>query len=69
MLDPILESTGRERVLVFLQDRGEGYAREMARFFDTDLVQIQKQPERLEDAGIIVGCPAGRTRLCAFNPR
>jgi predicted transcriptional regulator len=69
MLEPILGSTGRERVLVFLQDRGEGYAREMARFFDTDLVQIQKQPERLEDAGIIVGRRAGRTRLYAFNPR
>ena len=56
-------------MLVLLRDRGEGYAREMARFFDTDLVPIQKQPERLEDAGIIVGRRAGRTRLYAFNPR
>ncbi|MCJ7678561.1 MAG: hypothetical protein MUO35_12675 [Anaerolineales bacterium] len=69
MLQPILGSTRRDRVLVLLRARGKGQAREMARFFDTDLVQIQKQPERLEAAGIIVGCPAGRTRFYAFNPR
>jgi predicted transcriptional regulator len=69
MLEPILGSTARERVLVFLQARGEGYAREMARFFGTDLVQIQKQLERLEYAGILAGRPAGRTRLYTFNPR
>jgi hypothetical protein len=69
MLEPILGSTSRERVLVFVYARGEGYAREIARFFATDLVQIQKQLDRLEFGGILAGRSAGRTRLYTFNPR
>lgn len=69
MLEPILGSRSRERVLVFLHARNEGYAREIARFFDTDLSQIQKQLDRLEYGGVIAGRSAGRTRLYSFNPR
>jgi len=69
MLEPILGSKSRERVLVFLHARNEGYAREIARFFDTDLVQVQKQLDRLELGGILAGRTAGRTRLYTFNPR
>jgi len=69
MLEPLLGSKGRERVLVFLRARKEGYAREIARFFDTDLVQVQKQLDRLEYGGVIASRAAGRTRLFTFNPR
>lgn len=69
MLEPLLGSTKREHVLAYLRAREEGYAREIARFFDTDVVQIQKQLERLEAAGILAGRLAGRTRLYAFDPR
>jgi DNA-binding transcriptional ArsR family regulator len=69
MLEPILGSVSRERVLIFLYAREEGYAREIARFFDTDLVQIQKQLDRLEYGGVVAGREAGRTRLYKFNPR
>jgi len=69
MLEPILGSVSRERVLVFVYARDEGYPREIARFFNTDLVQIQKQLDRLEDGGVLVARYAGRTRLYTFNPR
>ena len=69
MLEPILGSKSRERVLVFLRARNEGYAREIARFYEADLVQIQKQLDRLEFAGVLAGRAAGRTRLYVFNPR
>jgi len=69
MLEPVLGSKGRERVLVFLRARGEGYAREIARFYDTDLVQVQKQLDRLEFGGVLTGRAVGRTRLYTFNPR
>lgn len=69
MLEPILGSVSRERVLIFLYAQEEGYAREIARFFDTDLVQIQKQLDRLELGGALAGRSAGRTRLYTFNPR
>lgn len=49
--------------------RQEGYAREIARFYDTDLDPIQKQLDRLELGGILVSRSVGRTRLYTFNPR
>ena len=69
LLEPILGSANRERILIYLQAREEGYAREIARFFDTDLSPIQDQLERLETGGIIVGREVGRTVLYQFNPR
>jgi len=69
MLQPIVASASTERVLVFLRARGEGYAREMARFFGTSLRPIQRQLERLEAAGVLWSRLVGRTRLYAFNPR
>ena len=69
MLEPLLGSKNRERVLSFLYARGEGYAREIARFFQSDLDPIQKQLEQLEAGGVVYSRLAGKTRLYAFNPR
>src|SRR4030043_1317473 len=69
MLVPILGSLSSERVLIFILTRREGYAREIARFFETDLDPIQKQLEKLELGSILVSRTAGRTRLYEFNPR
>jgi predicted transcriptional regulator len=63
MLEPILGSLSCERVLVFILARKEGYAREIARFFDKNLDPVQKQLEKLEVGGVIVSRTAGRTRL------
>ena len=69
MLKAIVGSSSSEKVLMFLFARDEGYAREIARFFATDLAPIQKQLEKLETGGVLVSRLAGRTRLFAFNPR
>ncbi|MBN2256747.1 MAG: hypothetical protein JW704_02855 [Anaerolineaceae bacterium] len=69
MLESLIGSLNRERVLVFIHARQEGYAREIARFYKTDLYNIQKQLDRLELGGILISRPVGRTRLYAFNPR
>lgn len=69
MLEALLGSANRERVLLFLHARGEGYAREMSRFFESDLDPIQKQLDKLEAGGIVASRMVGRTRLYAFNPR
>lgn len=58
-----------QRVLLYLYARGEGYAREIARFFNTDLSPIQRSLEKYEFNGILVSRLAGRTRLYSFNPR
>ena len=69
MLEPLLGSTSCERVLIYILARTEGYAREIARFFETDLDPIQKQLGKLEVGGVLVSRKVGRTRLYQFNPR
>ena len=69
MLASLLGSKNAERVLIFVFAREEGYAREMARFFEADLKSIQNQLEKLESAGILSSRAVGRTRPYSFNPR
>ena len=69
MLESILGSINRERVLLFISCREEGYGREICRFFKTDLDPIQKQLDKLESGGVLISRVAGKTRLYSFNPR
>jgi predicted ArsR family transcriptional regulator len=69
MLVPLLATENSERVLIFLLSRNEGYAREIAQFFDTNLYAIQRQLDKLEAGGVLVSRTVGRTRLYQFNPR
>jgi len=69
MLKPLFGTENSERVLIFLLTRNEGYAREIAQFFDTNLYGIQRQLDKLESGGVLVSRTAGRTRLYQFNPR
>jgi hypothetical protein len=69
MLKSLLGSTNRERALIFIHTRGEGYARDIASFFETDLDPIQKQLDKLESGGILASREVGRTRPYVFNPR
>jgi len=69
MLEPILGSTNAERTLMFIAMREEGYARDIARHFDTDLYAIQKQLDKFEAGGILASRLVGRTRVYVFNLR
>ncbi len=69
MLEPLLGSTNAERVLLFVATRAEGYASEIAKFFETDLFGIQKQLDKLENGGVLASRMVGRTRLYILNPR
>jgi hypothetical protein len=69
MLEALFGSLNCERVLMFIYARGEGYPREMARFFNTALDPIRKQLDKLEGGGVLVSRLVGRTRLYSFNPR
>jgi len=62
-------SINKERVLFFINARGEGYARDIARFFATGLTPVQRQLDVLERGGILASRLAGRTRLYTFDPR
>jgi len=69
MLQALLGSKNRERVLQYILARGEGYAKEIADFYESSLDPIQKQLERLENGGVLVSKTVGRTRLFAYSPR
>ncbi len=69
MLRPLLGSQGSERVLIYLAARGEGYAREISRFFGLDISTVQNQLDKLELGGILSAVSKGRTRIYSFNPR
>lgn len=68
MLESLFGSASKERVLFFILARGEGYPREIARFYATGLTPIQRQVDSLERGGILSSRLLGRTRLYRFNP-
>jgi hypothetical protein len=69
MLAALFGSISAERVLIFLFARGEGYAREIAKFYNTDLTPIQRGLAKFEANGVLFSRLAGKTRLYSFNPR
>lgn len=69
MIEVLLGSKNAERVLIYIFSREEGYAREISRYFQTDLKSIQNQLDRLEKGGVLVSREVGRTRPYMFNPR
>ena len=69
MIEVLLGSKNAERVLIYIFTREEGYPREVARFFKTDLKSIQNQMDKLEAGGVLVSREVGRTRPYEFNPR
>lgn len=69
MLEPLFGSKNRERVLQYILANEEGYAKEIATFYETSIDPIQKQLEKLELGGVFVSQTIGRTRLYMYNPR
>lgn len=69
MIDALFGGRTAERVLLFLENYGDGYAREIAETFDVPVSMVQRQLTKLEDAGVLVSRLRGRTRLFAWNPR
>src|SRR5574341_959970 len=69
MIEVLLGSRNAERVLIYIFTREEGYAREIARFFNTDLKSVQNQLDKLEAGGGLASRAVGRTRPYVFNPR
>lgn len=69
MLEALLMSQNAERVLMFILVREEGYAREIARFYEVDADSIQKQLAKFEQSGILVCRPVGRSKVYLYNPR
>lgn len=57
------------RVLLFIENYGEGYASQIARTFEIPLSEVQKQLGKFERAGILVSRKVGTSRMYTWNPR
>jgi DNA-binding transcriptional ArsR family regulator len=69
MLETILGSAAAEKVLLYMQNYGQAYGREIADTFELSHSQVQKQLLKLESGGVLVSRLMGRTRLYEWNPR
>ncbi len=69
VLEVLLGSKNAERVLIFIFTREEGYAREIARFYSSDVKSIQMQLDKMERGGVLVSREVGKTRPYVLNPR
>lgn len=69
MLEALLESPIKERILLFLLVNNGSYPREISRNFDFNLNAVQYQLKKLEKAGVLYSRLRGRVRLYGLNPR
>jgi hypothetical protein len=69
MLEKLFGGAAAERVLLYLDNYEEGYAKGIATTFEIPLNAVQKQLMKFESAGILVSQMKGRTRLFLWNPR
>lgn len=69
MIEILLGSKVKEEILIFLLKNGEYYPTQLAGILNYALISIQKQSDRLEEAGIVISVLKGKTRVYSFNPR
>lgn len=69
LLSGLFGNETAEKVLLYLENYGSGYARKIASTFEIPVSQTQRQLERLEREGILVSRLVGKTREYTFNPR
>jgi DNA-binding transcriptional ArsR family regulator len=69
MLEPLLESPAKERILLYIHARGEAYPREIARDLGLYINVVQNQLLKLEAGGVLYSKLRGKIRLFGVNPR
>jgi predicted transcriptional regulator len=69
MLEVLLGSSNKEKILLYILCRESGYAREMADFFNISLTAVLKQLKRLEDGNVLYAQMQGRTKVYRYNLR
>lgn len=68
-LEALFGGRAATRVLLFMENYGEGYAREIARNFDMPSSEVQKQLAKFELTGVLVSRMVGNARVYSWNPR
>ena len=69
MLEGLFGNATAEKVLLYVEQYGEGYGKAIADTFGVSVHMVQRQLARFEHAGLLVSVLKGRTRLFLWNPR
>ena len=69
MLEALFGSITKEKVLLYILCRAEGYPREIAKFFGIPLNTVAKQLKKLETDNVLYAQLQGKTKIYRFNPR
>jgi DNA-binding transcriptional ArsR family regulator len=69
VLESLVGSEKKEKVLLYIYTHGEAYAREMASAFGMHVNVIQHHLENLEYGGVLYSKLRGKVRLFGLNPR
>jgi len=68
-LEALFGGKAAARVLLFIENYGEGYASQIARTFEMPVSEVQKQLGKFEDVSILVSRMVGNSRMYTWNPR
>jgi DNA-binding transcriptional ArsR family regulator len=69
MLEPLLESQAKEKILLYLYTHAESYPREIARDLRLYVNTVQYQLLKLEKGGVLYSRLRGKVRLVGIDPR
>ena len=68
-LEVLFGGKAAAKVLLFIENYGDGYASRVAKTFDMPVSEVQKQLAKFERAGILVSRMVGTSRIYTWNPR
>lgn len=68
-LEAIFAGKAATRVLLFIENYGEGYGSQIAKTFAMPVSEVRKQLTKFENAGVFVSRPVGTSRVYSWNPR
>ena len=68
-LEALFGGQAASKVLLFIENYGEGYASSIAKTFEMPVSEIQKQLIKFEEAGVLVSRMVGTSRMYTWNPR
>ena len=68
-LEALFGGKAATKVLLFIENYGEGYGSQIAKTFEMPVSEVQKQFDKFEEVGILVSRMIGTCRMYTWNPR
>jgi len=68
-LESLFGGQAAAKVLLFIENYGDGYASWIAKTFEMPVSEVQKQLQKFEEAGVLVSRMVGTSRVYTWNPR